>query len=204
MKYQEIRQQISSFDILLFSGKGHISNWIKRVTNSRWSHIGLALVLDEYDCVVLFESTTLSNAPDLILGRGIKGVQLVNLSLRMKDYNGDVGWRHIEGPRTSEMKRSALQFVRDFHGRPYEKNQLELIKSALDISGLSITQNQEDASSVFCSELAALMLRHVGMMGGKLPSNEYTPADFEKRLPLKVGYHCDEVCTIKPDATRST
>ena len=92
MKYQENRQQISSFDILLFSGKGHISNWIKRVTNSRWSHIGLALVLDEYDCVVLFESTTLSNAPDLILGRGIKGVQLVNLSLRMKDDE----WKKVE------------------------------------------------------------------------------------------------------------
>ena len=41
MKYQDIRSQLKTGDILLFSGKGGISEGIKFFTLSKWSHVGM-------------------------------------------------------------------------------------------------------------------------------------------------------------------
>jgi len=195
MKYADARDDIKSFDIFLFSGKGRISEWIKWATGSDWSHVGLSLCLHQYDCVVLFESTTLSNLPDLISGTATKGVQLVNLSLRLNDYDGDIGWRPVSGPRRRKMKSAAMDFVREFHGTPYERSQIELIKSAFDFGG-RLTENQEDASSIFCSELAAMLFRHVGIMPEGMAANEFTPADFSTILPLNPDYEAQEIIPL--------
>jgi len=101
-KYEEIRAKIRTGDIVLFSGKGGISHGIKLETNSRWSHVGMALRLPEWDTVLLWESTTLSNLEDIIDGRKKRGVQLVLLSDRMKKYDGEVTVRHLKGLKIDE------------------------------------------------------------------------------------------------------
>ena len=195
MDYKEYRLRARSLDIVLFGGKGRISQAIKWATGSDKSHIALTLHMHEWNCLALFESTTLSDVPDLISGTACKGVQLVNMSSRLKSYDGDVWVRQIMGPRTRKIKRAAMNLMRDFHGRPYEKSQLDLIRSALDIPGLKMTHNQGDASSVFCSELAAIMLRTVGIMkSGGEPADEFTPADFAgDNLDLEEGYSLGDI-----------
>lgn len=194
MRYSEIRGQVEPFDIILFSGKGFISRAIQAVTGSHYSHVGLAVRLPDYDLNLLYESTTLSSIPDLTTGARVKGVQLVTLSDRVRDYEGSVFWRHLSGPREEGILRTAQSFVSKFAGRPYETNQLELIKSALDLTHRG--QNQPDASSVFCSELSAYLLREVSILGGKNPENEFTPADFAGDLPLNNDYTPAEVVRI--------
>jgi hypothetical protein len=195
LDYKEYRLRARSLDIVLFGGKGRISQAIKWATGSDKSHIALTLHMHEWNCLALFESTTLSDVPDLISGTATKGVQLVNMSSRLKSYDGDVWVRQIMGPRTRKIKRAAMNLMRDFHGRPYEKSQLDLIRSALDIPGLKMTHNQGDASSVFCSELAAIMLREVGIMkSGGEPADEFTPADFAgDGLDLEEGYSLGDI-----------
>ena len=193
MDYKEYRLRARSLDIVLFGGKGRISQAIKWATGSDKSHIALTLHMHEWNCLALFESTTLSDVPDLISGTACKGVQLVNMSSRLKSYDGDVWVRQIMGPRTRKIKRAAMNLMRDFHGRPYEKSQLDLIRSALDIPGLKMTHNQGDASSVFCSELAAIMLREVGILKGGEPPDEFTPADFAGDLDLEEGYSLSDI-----------
>lgn len=142
----------------------------------------------EWDQVLCYESTTLSDLPDLTTGAPIKGVQLVQLSARLATYEGDVAWRRVEGARTPSMMRAQAAFMRRFQGRPYEENQLELLRSALD--GVTLRQNQPDASSVFCSEMAMLLHRAVGVMAppGE-PANEFTPADYGAgALSLSAAY----------------
>ena len=194
MDYKEYRLRARSLDIVLFGGKGRISQAIKWATGSDKSHIALTLHMHEWNCLALFESTTLSDVPDLISGTACKGVQLVNMSSRLKSYDGDVWVRQIMGPRTRKIKRAAMNLMRDFHGRPYEKSQLDLIRSALDIPGFKMTQNQGDASSVFCSELSAIMLREVGILKGGEPPDEFTPAVFAgDALKLAEGYSLGDI-----------
>tara|TARA_R110000787_G_scaffold170328_1_gene283021 strand:+ start:13947 stop:14585 length:639 start_codon:yes stop_codon:yes gene_type:complete len=162
------------YDILLFSGEGLISKVIQRGTGSEWSHVGI--VVPNGDKLVLLESTTLSDLPSIDFGVPIKGVTRVDLDKRIAAYEGKVAHRSIEGERPADANATLNLFLQKFNGRPYETNQIELISSALDRTGL--LTNQPDMSSVFCSELVAYLLNSVGILKITSSANEYTPADF--------------------------
>ncbi len=194
--YAEHRSEMRTGDILLFSGNGLISRGIQAITGSPWSHVALVLEVPLYDFVCCFESTTLSDIPDLTTGAPVKGVQLVPLSQRLDTYDGDkIAWRRVEARRTPAMIAAALAVRQEFAGRPYEENQLELIRSALDT--FTLKQNQPDASSVFCSELAAILWQRMGWMKPLSP-NEFTPADFAgDGLPVAAGVSLGPVAMLK-------
>lgn len=175
--YRSRRSEMRTGDLLLFSGRGLISRGIQAITGSRWSHVAVVMEVPLYDFICCFESTTLSDIPDLTTGARVKGVQLVPLSQRLETYNGDaVAWRQVDARRTPAMIAAALAVRREFAGRPYEENQIELLRSALDT--VTLRQNQPDASSVFCSELAGILWQRMGWMDHSIPPNELTPADF--------------------------
>lgn len=177
--YGAVRDSFQTGDIVLFSGK---SAGIKWATLSEWSHVGMVLVLEEYDFVCLWESTTLSDINDLETGEARKGVQLVPLSSRVQKYGGRIAMRRLQGVEFGKKDMASLMAARKELGRrPYERSQAELIKAAFD--GPFAT-NEEDLSSLFCSELVAEAYQALGLIrSGKKDksSNEYTPADFSSK-----------------------
>jgi hypothetical protein len=186
-KYETIRKNLNTGDIVLFSGKGAISHGIKLFTFSKWSHVGIVLRLPDADTVFLWESTTLSNLADVIDGKKKKGVQLVLLSDRIRTYDGDASIRHLQNFQIDDNKYKKLMALRkSFRNKPYEKSEIELIKSAYDGPW---GHNEEDLSSLFCSELVAETYQCLGLISNKLSSNEFTPRDFsdEKHLKLSFG-----------------
>jgi hypothetical protein len=66
--YNIHRGSINTGDIILFSGKGRISNIIKWVSKSKWSHVGVAIKIKEFDMILCLESTTLVDIPDYETG----------------------------------------------------------------------------------------------------------------------------------------
>lgn len=191
---------VQSYDLILFSGQGFISKVIQLGSGSKWSHVALALV-DQFDSgeKYCYESTTLSDLPDVTTGAKVKGVQLVNLRQRIEYYEGDVALRLLEGPRLGSQKDKAREFVREFAGRPYEQNQIELMRAALDM--FEFQKNQPDTSSVFCSEMNVLLLRYLKIMeeNPDKPENEFTPADLANdTLELKDSYrYADNLILLK-------
>jgi hypothetical protein len=185
MNYEEIRTKIDTGDIFLFSGKGFISAGIKLLTKSKWSHLGMALRLPEYDTVLIWESTTLNDLLDVETGKARKGVQLNLLSERIRTYDGKVGYRKLIAHKTPGMLKELLDFRKEVKNRPYEKSELELIRSAYD--GY-FGKNKENLSSLFCSELVAEAYQRMNLLSEALPSNEYTPKDFAENLKMKTGY----------------
>ena len=179
MKYNEIRPHLKTLDIALFSGKGRISEGIKFGTMSRWSHVGLIVVVPDVG-VLLAESTTLSNIPDVLTGDHIRGVQLVNFSMRIDSYNGDIGIRHLTGFDRTDCLSKLKEIRQELHGRPYEKSRWSLIKSAYDGPG---GRNTEDLQSIFCSEFVAYVYKRFVLLNDRKPSSEYTPANFSKLSP---------------------
>ncbi|MBI4640690.1 MAG: hypothetical protein HY731_08350 [Candidatus Tectomicrobia bacterium] len=194
MKYEAIRNQLKTGDILLFSGKSGISEGIKFFTLSKWSHVGMVYAfqdrLDPNGTVFCWESTTLSDIKDAETGKLTKGVQRVELSERLERcfaQGYEISVRQLSIPLTDEMIIALNQFRHDVSGRPYERNKIELIKSAYDsIFG----ENKEDLSSLFCSELVAEAYQKMGLLTEDTSSNEYTPKDFsqEKRIKLQLEY----------------
>lgn len=194
MNYSAVRSELKTGDLLLFSGKGGISAGIKFFTISKWSHVGMVYKfespLDPKGSIFCWESTTLSNVEDAETGKLTKGVQRVELSERIekcfsKGY--EISVRPLSNPLTDEMLIQLNSFRHMVSGRPYEKNIIELLKSAYD--GF-LGENQEDLSSLFCSELVAEAYQRMGLLKDKPGSNEYTPKDFsaDRNLSLELGY----------------
>lgn len=194
MRYEDIRSELKTGDILLFSGKGGVSDGIKFFTLSRYSHVGMvykfADPLDPQGSVFCWESTTLINLKDADTGKLTKGVQRVELSERLercfaKGY--EISVRPLSKALTEDMVKALNTFRHEVSGRKYETNKIELLKAAYEgIFG----ENKEDLSSLFCSELVAEAYQKMGLLTEELPSNEYIPKDFseEKSLRLELDY----------------
>lgn len=194
MKYEDIRSELKTGDILLFSGKGGISDGIKFFTLSKYSHVGMVYrfedTLDPKGSVFCWESTTLSDLKDADTGKLTKGVQRVELSERLercfsKGY--EISVRQLSKALSNDMVLALNSFRHEVSGRPYEKDKIELLKAAYDgIFG----DNKEDLSSLFCSELVAEAYQKMGLLTEKMSSNEYIPKDFstEKSLNLELDY----------------
>ena len=57
---------------------------------------------------------------------------------------------------------------KNLQGRPYEKNQLDLIMSAVDFDDKYLDflrSHEEDLSSIFCSELVAHVYQELDLIG---------------------------------------
>ena len=143
-----------------------------------------------------------------------RGVQLVPLYHKIfSGWYDRVAVRKLAGiPREKriEMYEELLKFRKEIQGRPFEKDWVELLLSAIDIRQgfLSFLHNQrEDLSSLFCSELVAAAYQRMGLLGRDKPSNAYSPDDFSSAhdLKLNVGYLEPEVyIEMKLDFDRQT
>ncbi len=191
-KYNEIRDNLNTGDIVLFSGSSAFSLLIKGYTRSAWSHVGMVMRIPDFDMVLLWEATTLADILDIDTGTATKGVQLVPLSQRMKTYKGDVSIRQLDCDRQNLDMEGLKAFRQDVKGKAYEKSEGELFKAAYD--GW-FGENVEDFSSVFCSELVAGAYQSMGLLEDGQPANEYTPKDFSSdgQLALK------QQATLKPE-----
>lgn len=182
-KYKAVRSELDTGDIVVFNGSGVISSMIKWKDKTRWSHVGMVVKSVDWDMLLLFESTTLSKLKDVESRKESQGVQLVPLSERIRSYPDDrVGFRKLLGVnRDTDFTGKVKKFRSDMAGRPYEEDKLELFRSSYDgVFG----DNEENLSSLFCSELIAEMYQRLGLLNDVddkpkgLPSNEYTPKAF--------------------------
>ncbi len=195
MKYSEIRHTLNTGDILLFAGKGVVSSIIQWFTKSRWSHVAMVIRSKELDILLSWESTTLSKVKDIKSGTAKQGVQLVALSDRINTYDGVVAVRQLVDVEVDSERMTELQLFRDeVKNRPYEESKIELAKSAYD--GLFGT-NEEDLTSLFCSELIAEAYQRMGFLTDNIASNEYTPADFGGTLDFLTEGKLGEIIELE-------
>src|SRR4051812_34187308 len=75
-KYDKVRQDIKSGDLLLCSGSKPFSRAIQAATGSIWSHVAFILRLDSIERIMVLESVESI------------GVRTVPLSSYVRDYNG--------------------------------------------------------------------------------------------------------------------
>ena len=186
VKYETIRSKLQTGDLVLFSGKGGLSTGIKWFTESQWSHLGMVVRPPDFDVVLMWEASPITDIRDIETGKVHKGVRLVALSERLQSYEGEISIRRLIVKRAPAMLKELSRLRWELKGRPFETDLIELLKSAWEGP---FGQNETDLSSLFCSELVAEAYQHMGLLSRRKPSNEYTPRDFseEGNLKLKKG-----------------
>ena len=174
--YEEVRPNLKTGDIVLMGGSSIFSRAIRLLTHSKWSHVGMVMKVEEFDTLLLWESTTNGHDVDVQTKKVKRGVQLVPLSKRVRDHTGNLAFRQLSRRLHNEEITNLNQFRHSVRDKPYDFNGFELLKSALDFGAL--LTNSEDLSAYFCSELIADTYQELGFLSEDLPSNEYTPNDF--------------------------
>ena len=187
--YENIREKMKFGDVISFSGKGDISNIIKWKTNSDISHVGMVLdteIIKGQKRIVLIESTSLVNIPDLRTKELIKGVQQHHLSQRLDSYQGQAYYHELMTPLTDGQKAAMLSWLFDRHACKTPYDTAQAIGSSLDLFDKMGFENAPDYSSLFCSEMVAKAFEIAGIWEGN-PS-EQTPADV-----VAFGFLADRV-----------
>ena len=197
--YDVIRDQLKSGDLVLFSGRSGFSSSIKWFTNSRWSHIGMVLRHKDFDSPLIWESLRLGQLPDVLLGEVRDGVQTLSMDERIEQCSDAVSVRLLNQPLTDDMVCSLWALHEELQGRPYEQRLWELVRAVYDGP---LGDNEEDLTSLFCSELVAVAYQRMNLLpcvsSGGAPSNEYTPAYFCVRgaMELELGWKLGQPITV--------
>lgn len=199
VKYSDVRSELKTGDLVLFSGASFFSSVIKWAVGGKWSHVGVVVRLPSLpERVLLWESTTLADLPDVETGRAAAGVQLVYLSDRLASYAGEFKLRALDKPVTPEMEGALARRRAQLSGRPYEADELELFNAAFDAWFPQL--ERERLHSLFCSELVAEAYQAMGLLPEPPqgpPSNEYTPHDFARRgARLLRGYALGKIVAV--------
>lgn len=135
---------------------------------------------------------------DVECGKAIGGVQIV--PLRTKIFSG---WESraairklsgISAEKREEIRKGLLTLRRELQGKPYEKSKVDLILSSFDFGEDSaflkfLKNDEEDLSSIFCSELVAMAYQRLGLLaiGDGKTTCEYTPDDFTSKEGLQLN-----------------
>lgn len=175
---RQILDEAMTGDIVLFAGRGLVSGTIRLFTRSRWTHVGMVLRGDDGE-LLLLESTNTDEAPDTVLGRPVRGVQVVRLAEKLAAYDGAVALRRLE---LDERPPAFDEAVRDiallWRYRGYKDFTATLL---LDL--LSANRRPQRVHRLFCSELVAETYKRLGIMCRKVRSSRYVPGDFARDQP---------------------
>jgi len=178
MRYTDIRAQLETGDMLLFSGRAFGSRVIQLASRSKYSHVGVVLRDPQLDIVYCWDSTS--------LGRTRNGPGITPLSDMLVAYKGKVYLRRLHCERTPERLRALAYYRHEIAGRPYERHPLQLARSLFDL--FPWDRNKPDLSSIFCSEHVAELYIRWCLLPPQPPSNEYTPVDLAELKILRDGW----------------
>jgi hypothetical protein len=178
--------------IVRFFGRGLMSWGIEAITGGP-SHVGIVCRVRPYG-LILVESTTLCDLPDLFTGQRRQGVQAHHLQERIAAYDGAIevmhladGWE-LDGYQQSRLAKALLRLK----GHGYSK-------VAAGISGTRLFKwtplmPYPDLGNVFCSELAAYGLQQAHVLPPDENPAVYNPASlcsdllrrglFDKPVPV--------------------
>lgn len=153
-RYEDVRQDLRSGDLVFCSGSYLFSGMIQRFTRSVWSHVGIVHRDDQLGRLFILESET-----------GI-GVRLVPISKYLRDYHGrrrpyrgQIVVGRVEPAPGEAQARQAVSFGMDLLTRPYDN--FEILRIAARIA-FRVGRRTRDRKFI-CSELVDECYRAAGV-----------------------------------------
>lgn len=220
MTFDAFEESLNSGDVVLLSGKQCASRAIRCATQSKLSHIGIAIRHRENKKIYVYHSDKALCQGGLPESERIDGPVLVLLSdLVLGQEYRYCSIRPISIPFTeSEVAAFREEFHRQWRHLKYERNPCELVRAVVDnlcwcLKNLNwfkttsmyrsfeqLVRNSPNSTSLFCSEFVVHTLQFLGRMSSSLVANEYIPSDFlpvsADRLWTVSSVHRDSISSI--------
>ena len=192
--YNQIVDDLRTFDIILMHGLLFSSRIIEIAEFSKWSHVGMVIRSEDIGlektlpAVLLWEATDYINLKDLILGISKTGPMLVGLHDRIKANQTNktdnvTAVRYLNTERTPAMLEKLKKVIGEVHNT-HLPSAPKLIQNLF--KGRILHEKINHDKFFFCSELITYTYKYVGLMPETLPSNALEPKDFAPHgyLPL--------------------
>lgn len=166
-----LRPALRTGDAIFFEGKGLISDLICLVAGGP-SHVALVERTD--DRIRLVESTS-----QRIGAKWIIGVQRTYLSDRLRDYDGHVWWAPLKNEYSVKVVGHSNKFfayLDMLHGKRYDFWQV--MRKGWQLLNLPrVFPVRESPRRLFCSELAALAYKHMGVLPESINASTVSPRE---------------------------
>ena len=157
--------RLDTGDLILFHNSHFASQATKMFTMSQWDHIGIVLRWSNNE-LKLFEAT----------GNGV-GLYKLSARLDFLHRNTKMAVRRLEHvERTPAMLEQLDAFICQMRGRHYKKRLGVLVKAAVTNEKESGVEDQ-DLSSVFCSELVVASYQKMGLVSDRFAAKAFLPKD---------------------------
>ncbi len=161
--YEEYRGQMQNGDILLFKGKGWLSEVIKWKTGSAYSHAGLVAWWD--DRLMVLEA----------VGAGVRATPI---SYNLKKYKGGIDYFRCTEDITDVLRSGMLSFAQKQLGKEYDLGRLfGFFIKLMRNQPLQETETATVPSTFFCSEYVAEVYEQAGYDLVPSRSSQYTSPD---------------------------
>jgi len=157
-------------DAVFFSGKGLFSTLIQLKTWCKISHVGIVVVEDGEP--MIYESTTMTNLPDIETGKFRKGVQKHPLKERIANYDGKVYHAPITVALPNE--KEALEWLNQVHAKNTKYDWKQAVLSGFLIKHFVTKENFD---MLFCSELYFKFMKKAGVISNRFNASKKNPKD---------------------------
>lgn len=191
IKYKYIRGRLQTGDIILFSGKGLGSLFIRLVTGSNLSHVGMVRKSPHTGQLSCLEST---------IGEEKSGFQMNPLGKRIKQYKGKIWIRHLITERTDQMEENLQEFILANLHTSYESGFIGLIELLSAVLDFWPFNNKPNAKQLFCSELVTIILQRWKLLAAEVSANELLPRGYEfgRKMDKLLKLSPKPACLAKP------
>jgi hypothetical protein len=176
-------------DIWLFRGRSLADRAIQTLTNSPVNHVGMAVALDDMP-PLLWHAELGRSLPDAWTGERHRGVQLHQLADAVRTWDAKYGqraWvRHLEGGQLTRAHEDRLiEMIDKYDGKPFPTTP-GLMRSW--VTG-RVRRREASRETVYCAELVATTMQHMGLLPARRPMSWYDPGKF---------WSGDEIVLVEP------
>ncbi len=200
LAFEEAVATTRTGDIWLFRGRSLADRAIQTLTNSPVNHVGMAVALDDMP-PLLWHAELGKSLPDAWTGERQRGVQLHKLAdaVRTWDEKYDQrAWvRHLEGGEiTREHEDRLIQVIDKYDGKPFPTTP-GLMRSW--VTG-RVRRREVSRETIYCAELVAVTLQHMGLLPDKRPMSWYDPGKFWSgdEIVLAEPFTLGEEIAVRP------
>lgn len=170
---------------MAFSGTDIPSAVVKLATQSHYVHVAIVLSVnsdssgnnDGNDPVLIAESHIDASLPSLGTGESIRGVQVQRLSERLASYRGPAWWASLKTPLDDRGLAQMQRWLQELESHQVPYDFLQAIGAGVSALNWLDWENQEDYSTLFCSELVTRALQIAGAIDECINPSEQVPVN---------------------------
>ncbi len=183
--FDELKDNLKTGDILLVHGRYEFSVVIETVQWSPYSHSAMVVraadvgLAGKAPDLLLWESNSLDNLPDILSGQTKTGPMLVDLEKRLSTTSSEFSdvkfaWKPMYLSDGDNLGEPLASFMPTVLNATFPTDE-EMGQLFYDGRYKGITAPMD---KLFCSELLAHTLMTLGLITSQYPMNAYAPKDF--------------------------